>query len=131
MRNREEAQLSAPETVTLAEYLNLSKPKHKYFAKNVEVDGIWFDSKKEAARYCQLKSLERSGAVKEGSIRVQPEFQLIVNDQKICTYRADFSYVDFHNGQPVVEDCKGFRTKEYRIKKKLFEALYGRKILET
>jgi uncharacterized protein DUF1064 len=117
------------EQISLTEYQELTKPKHKFFATRTEVDGIWFASKKEAARYCQLKILERSGAIK--NLILQPEFPLVVNDTKVCTYRADFSYFDMKAAAPVVEDCKGFRTKEYMIKKKLFEALYGRKILET
>jgi hypothetical protein len=117
------------EEITLAEYLDLNKPKHKYFARRTEVDGIWFDSAKEAKRYSELKILERAGMIK--NLKLQPEFPLIVNEQKICTYRGDFSYFDLQKFEPVVEDTKGFKTKEYKLKKKLFEALYGRRILET
>jgi len=48
-------------------------------------------------------------------------------------YRADFVYLAFEDGKlvPVVEDYKGYPTKEYRIKKRLFEETYGVKIRET
>jgi len=48
----------------------------------------------------------------------------------IGSYRADFTYVN-EDGQPIVEDVKGFRTPVYRLKKKLMRALYGIEILES
>ena len=118
-----------PNTITLDEYHDLTKPKNKYFAKRTEVDGIWFDSKKEAQRYLSLKILERCGSIK--NLKLQPEFPLIVNYSKLGIYRADFSYLDTHKCEVIVEDCKGCRTPLYRWKKAHFEAQYGRRILET
>ena len=119
----------ALETITREEYFKLTKPKNKYFANKTEVDGIWFDSKKEAERYRQLKVLERCGQIR--NLTLQPRFPLIVNESRICEYRADFSYYSMRTCEPVVEDTKGKPTREYKLKKALFEALYGRRILET
>ena len=117
------------EEITLAEYLELNKPKHKYFAKRTEVDGIWFGSKREAMRYSDLKIQQLAGHIK--NLTLQPVFPIIVNGQKVCEYRGDFSYTYMKTNRPVVEDCKGFRTPVYKLKKKLFEAIYEMEILET
>lgn len=117
------------EKITLAEYLNLSGPKHKYFATRTEVDGVWFDSKKEAAKYRELKIQERMGLIK--NLKLQPSFEVVVNGVKICTYVADFTAWDAITGEQVVIDVKGFKTPVYKIKKKLVEAIYGIKIVEV
>jgi hypothetical protein len=84
------------------------------------VDGITFDSKKEARRYCALKLLEYAGNIK--ALKLQPPYPMVVAGKKVCTYRGDFEYVE--NGKLICEDAKGVITREYRIKKKLFAALY-------
>lgn len=93
----------------------------KYRAIPTVVDGIRFDSAAEARRYGTLKLLQDAGKIAE--LRLQPPFPLVVNGQKIATYRADFSYVQ--GGQTVVEDVKGIRTKDFVIKEKLVRALHG------
>lgn len=120
-----------PETISLSEYQELTKPKHKYFAKKTEVDGIWFDSKRESQRYLELKILERSGQIR--NLTLQPEFPIVVNDTKVCTYRADFSFFDLRKGEPTIEDVKSKATKTplYELKLKLFQAIYGREITEV
>lgn len=118
-----------PETITIAEYQELTKPKNKYFAKRTEVDGILFDSKKEAERYRQLKILERCGHIR--NLNIKPRFPIVINESLICEYEADYSYFDMRKGETVTEDCKGCKTPVYKLKKKLFEAMYGRRILET
>jgi hypothetical protein len=45
-------------------------------------------------------------------------------------YRADFVYLD-KEGHLVVEDTKGFRTKEYLLKRKLMLLVHGIRIKET
>lgn len=94
---------------------------NKYKAKKEKVDGIWFDSKAEARRYGTLAMLERAGKIAD--LRLQPPFQCEVNGKLICTYKADFSYVE--NGQTVIEDVKGVRTQMFSLKRKLVEALHG------
>ena len=101
--------------------------KNKYKAVKTVVDGIKFDSKKEARRYSQLKLMEKSGAISELSL--QPRFDLIVNDKKCGFYKADFKYIE--NGMEVIEDAKGMLTPVYRLKKKLVKAIYNIDIFET
>lgn len=83
-------------------------------------DGRKFSSKAEAKRYSELKLLERAGQIKH--LQCQPKFPLSVNNRHICAYIADFQYVE--GRKAVIEDVKGFRTPDYRIKAKLFMALY-------
>ena len=64
--------------------------KNKYNAKKTTVDGITFDSKKEANRYCELLILERSLEIYQ--LELQPKFPIIVHGEKIATYKADFQY---------------------------------------
>jgi len=100
---------------------------NKYHARKTTIDGITFDSKAEATRYAELKLLERAGEI--SSLVLQPEFELIPaytkNGRKIraVKYRADFMYTD-RNGNTVIEDVKGVRTKEFALKKKIFEWKY-------
>lgn len=100
---------------------------NKYGNKKTEVDGIMFHSKREAARYQDLKLMERAGAIRD--LRIQVPFQFELNDVKICRYFADFVYKE--NGRKVVEDSKGKRTKDYMIKKKLMKAFFAIDVLET
>lgn len=104
------------------------KRTNKYAAKKKELDGIKFDSRKEARRYRELTLLAAAGELKD--LKLQVPFDLIVNGQKICAYRADFTYTD-KAGQFVVEDAKGFKTPEYRLKKKLVKACHGVEIREV
>lgn len=108
---------------------------NKYRNQKTMVDGYLFDSKKEAARYGELKLMFR--AKKLVALELQPKFPIVVNGKKICTYIADFSYdVPFIGNDSippvrVVEDVKGIKTPIYRLKKKLVEAIYGVTIQEV
>jgi hypothetical protein len=103
--------------------------RSKYNATRTTVDGITFASKREAKRYSELKLLEMAGEIKE--LVLQPRYPLKVNEQLITTYVADFRYDDCKSKRSIVEDTKGFRTPEYRIKKKLMLAIYGIEVFET
>jgi hypothetical protein len=94
---------------------------HKYKAKATVLDGIKFPSQREAKRYSELKLLLRAKEIH--GLELQPRFPLIVNGKKVCEYRGDFAYLD-NTGNRVVEDSKGFKTKEYVIKRKLLLALH-------
>lgn len=100
----------------------------KYQNKKTFLDGITFDSKKEAARYLELKILERAGKIKR--LELQPEFILQPAFTKggkryrKIIYKSDFSYFDVEKGVYIVEDVKGFKTDVYNLKKKLFEYKY-------
>lgn len=94
---------------------------NKFNAHRTTVDGITFDSKKEAKRYGELRLLEKAGEIR--NLELQPKFPLIVNGVKVCTYIADAAY--FEKNARVVEDVKSGPTKTaaYRIKRKLLLAL--------
>jgi hypothetical protein len=107
------------------------RPRHpgsKYRNVRVVVDGLKFDSKREAARWQELKLLERSGEIRD--LERQQRYRLFVNGTHICDYVADFTYW-VRRGDYVVEDSKGVKTEGYRLKKKLMQALHGIEITET
>ena len=101
--------------------------KGKFNSRRTEVDGIVFDSKKEAGRYQELSLLVKAGQISD--LELQVVYPMIVNKHKVCSYRADFRYKE--NGKTVVEDVKGVRTALYILKKKLLRACYGIDICET
>ena len=84
-------------------------------------------------RVANLKILERAGKITD--LVLQPKFELIpkytINGRNVrkMEYIADFQYTE--NGRTIVEDAKGFKTKDYLIKKKLFEFKYGIEIMEV
>ena len=120
--------------------------KNKYNAKSVEYDGIKFDSQKEALRYKELSYLLSEGIITD--LRRQVKYLLIPTQrepdtigarggvkqgkllERECSYIADFVYTVVETGETVVEDTKGFKTKEYAIKKKLMLFVYGIRIKE-
>ena len=108
--------------MNITEYQKLMSKPNKFHARKTVVDGITFDSKHEANRYCELKALERAGAIQ--NLERQTAFLLVPKSrtERAVTYKADFQYVE--NGRVVVEDAKGHRTKDYIIKRKLFKQLY-------
>lgn len=132
------------EKATLADVLKLgrqiAKPS-KYHAVKTTVDGITFDSAKEARRYQELKLLEKAGKISH--LELQPEYLLGVDDGVFPTackvllgrYRADFRYRtvpwDYEDPEVIVEDVKGMKTPLYRWKKKHVEAQYGIVIREV
>lgn len=105
------------------------KSPSKYGNRKVVVDGVTFASAREARRYDQLKLLQRAGVIRD--LELQKRFPLRVNGNLVCTYICDFAYHDNVRGLGIVEDAKGFRTREYINKAKLFEAIHGFKIVEV
>jgi len=99
------------------------KSRPKYGNKKTVVDGITFDSKREAQFYCSLKQLERAGQVYE--VELQKPFALTIDGKLICTYKADFAFFDAIQKRIRVVDIKGVVTKEFSIKRKLMKAIYG------
>lgn len=118
---------------------------NKYRNKKVVRNGITYDSKKEAERHALLRLLERAGKI--SNLQRQVKFVLIpaqyepdtvgkrggVKKGKLiereCSYIADFVYEE--NGKKVVEDTKGFRTADYKIKRKLMLFMHDIRIKET
>lgn len=103
------------------------KKEAKYRNVRTEVEGIKFDSKKEAGRYKDLVLLQKAGEIH--ALERQVRFRLQVNDIHICDYIADFTYRE--DGPLIVEDCKGYRTREYLTKKKLMLACHKIEVKET
>lgn len=124
--------------------------RSKYGNRKTMVDGITFDSKKEANRFRELQFLERAGKitalqrqVKYVLIPTQREFSNEIYKkgahqghfkpgkvlEKECSYIADFAYIQ--DGAYVVEDTKGVRTEAYKIKRKLMLERYGIKVREV
>jgi hypothetical protein len=101
---------------------------NKYGSRRTTVDGVTFDSAKEARRFGELVMMQKAGHI--SGLRRQVPFDLVVNGHKVATYRADFCYVDA-SGLDVVEDVKGFRTPVYRLKRKLMLACWGIDIKEV
>lgn len=100
----------------------------KYGNVKVTVDGRTFDSKKEYNRYCELKLMERAGLIQD--LELQKKYELIPKQgkERAVNYYADFVYTE--NGETVVEDTKGVKTKEYIIKRKLMKYIHGIEIKE-
>jgi len=98
--------------------------KSKYNNKKIEIDGVIFDSLKEGNRFKELILLQRSGEIKD--LKIQVPFELVPKQvgERPVTYKADFTYYDNRKQQMIVEDTKGFRTKDYVIKRKLMKHLY-------
>ena len=106
----------------------------KYKNKKVLVNGIEFASQKEATRYWELWLMEQNGYIKD--LKTQVKYELIpkqqgkLRNERAVSYIADFVYWDNEKGHEVVEDAKGFKTKEYVIKRKLMKYLKGIEIVE-
>lgn len=82
---------------------------NKYGAVRTTVDGITFDSKKEAMRWCELKLMQRAGLIR-GLERQYRMNVLPKNDKhRKFDYIADFRYIDTKTGEWVYEDVKGMR----------------------
>lgn len=109
--------------------------RNKFNAKRTTVDGIVFDSKREAARYVELRDFERAGSIRDLRRQVRfellPAFDVDGKHYRPATYIADFTYTDAKTGKKIVEDVKGMRTDVYRLKSKMFAYKYGVSILET
>lgn len=130
-----------------------NKHKSKYNNIKVNINGVIYDSRKEARRHQELMLLERAGEIKHLSRQVR--FVVIPSQyesyerygkkgkrlkdgqrllEKECVYVADFQYQDTRTGKLIVEDVKSEATKKkesYIIKRKLMLLTHGIKILET
>ena len=107
---------------------------NKYHNKKCKYKDMTFDSLKEMQYYKKLELLQNFGKISE--LKRQVEFVLIetfkLDDEtyRKTKYIADFTYKD-ENGKYHVVDTKGFKTKEYLLKKKLMAWKYGIKIEEV
>lgn len=110
--------------------------RSKYRNVRTVVDGLTFDSKREAGRWVELKLLERAGLIADLERQVRftllgPEGKpLIYRSKRVLSYVADFTYTDVASGRDVIEDSKGARDRAYLIKRAIMDAM-GHRILET
>lgn len=122
--------------------------RNKYHSRKISRDGMDFDSLKEYRRYCELALLEKAGQIT--GLKLQVPFELLpaqyetferygkkgqrLKDgsrciEKAVIYKADFVYIE--NGKTIVEDTKGFKTKDYILKRKMMLYFHGIKIKEV
>jgi len=113
---------------------------NKYQARAVRVDGILFDSQREAARYQELKLLVAAGLI--GELEVHPGFPLQVmalsepgppwTIHTVGMFHADFRYRNLRTDAVIVEDVKSkpTKTEAYKLRKKIVEAVHGVTIVE-
>lgn len=102
----------------------------KYRNKKTKVDGITFDSKKEAAHYQKLKFMESQGLIFK--LQCQVKFDFVINgfalryvdSNRVLKYIADFEYFT-PNGERKIVDVKGMKTRDYLIKRALMLAVHG------
>lgn len=107
------------------------KKKHKFGATRTQVNGVWFDSKKESETYKKLLILEQAGMITD--LRLQVPFVLVPKNgkERAVKYVADFTFIE--NGLHVVADAKSEITRKnraYIIKRKLMLSKHGVKIKE-
>ena len=106
----------------------------KYHSTKVGLDGMTFDSRKEAERYAELKIMQKAGKIND--LKCQVEFELLPSQrdggkviERAVKYKADFTYKE--DGELIVEDVKGFKTKDYILKRKMMLFFHGIRIKET
>lgn len=111
----------------------------KYGNRKTMIDGITFDSKAEATRYCELTIMQRAGEISD--LQLQVPFGLIPaqrrSDGKMergVVYVADFTYYD-KNHKFIVEDVKGLKNgtayQLFAIKRKLMLSVYNIEVREV
>ena len=109
--------------------------RNKYNAKRVVTDGgESFDSAGEQAHHATLLLRVRIGEIRD--LRRQTVFRLESNGRPVVmgrtarrpegrqvTYKADFDYVVVATGAHVIEDYKGYDTRESRLKRAVLETM--------
>lgn len=99
---------------------------NKYHNVKVKIDGIIFDSKKESARYMELKALQQAGLISD--LKLQVRFEIVpkrYGNKRARFYVADFTYTE--GGKKIIEDVKSPITRTnpvYSLKKALMLANY-------
>jgi hypothetical protein len=120
----------------------ITQPKeNKYKNTKIEIDNIKFDSIKEAKRYIELKLMEKAGEIKDFKMQVpyilQDSFKLGNKTYRDIKYIADFTYMQKSKTsgvelwELVIEDTKGYKIKEYLLKRKMFAYKYQKEIKEV
>ena len=108
----------------------------KYRNRKTTVDGILFDSAKEARRYAELKLMQRAGLISYLNRQVRLDLLPVQkykgkSVERPVYYVADFQYFDNEKKEWIYEDVKGVRTPEYILKRKLVLYFHGIRIKEV
>lgn len=108
----------------------------KYRNKKTVIGDLKFDSRKEARYYNFLLALEKQGKIHSLKCQVPFHFKIdgkivrFVDSNRAIKYVADFEYFT-SAGERKIVDVKGFKTRDYLIKKALMMAVHGIKIVEV
>lgn len=127
------------ETLTAKQFRDMNKPRNKFNAKKVRIDGHMFASKREGQRYAVLKQMQDAGQISD--LELQPVFPLIINDKQVlikskryrngraAKYTADFRYRQ--DGKVIVEDVKSeaTRTEASALRIAVAETIYNMKVV--
>ena len=109
------------------------RAKSKYGNHPMVINGIRFDSVKEGNRWMELQMLQKAGVIsdlqRQVKFELQPEFYYKGKKIRPINYIADFTY--YENGEYIVEDVKGVKTREYQNKKKQMLYIHGIEIKEV
>lgn len=121
-------------------------------ARKKAIDGIVFDSTKEAYRYVELKHLAREGKIRDLKVHNHPDpelrcekYFLAVNGRPVklrskgypngrrASYTPDFTYREEGPDlwELVIEDVKGYDSYDMRFKRAVVEAMLGQQIRVT
>ena len=98
-------------------------PRSKYGAKKIQIDGIWFDSKREGAKYVEYRTMYTAGLINQ--LGCHPVFAIGIKGIFICEVVLDFKYWDIKQKEWVFVDVKGKDNALSQLKRKLVEAEYG------
>lgn len=109
-------------------FVNIYAKKSKYGNKKTEVNGIKFDSIKEANYYKKLLILLKAGEI--GLLELQVPYELNPGGTHSLKYVADFRYTETKTGEQKVIDVKGMRTAVYKKKRKLMKKIFNITIIE-
>jgi len=98
-------------------------------------DGFVYDSATEMRRGMDLQLLQRGGVISDlqRQVKFPLEFKCscgaiqVMAGKRIAHYTADFVYTE--KGRRVIEDCKGYADETSKLRIRVFEALYGEKVV--
>lgn len=94
------------------------KKRSKYNAVLTKVDGITFDSKREAEYYSELKLRQKAGEI----LGFSRQDQFVLDDAG-TTYRADF-VIYYPDWRYQIVDVKGVKTDVFKLKMAMLRMRY-------
>lgn len=102
--------------------------ENKYNADRTEIDGHKFPSQKEATYYLKYMEMLEKGEIVD--LELQPQYVLLPQFrdkqgklERAITYKPDF-LLTYPDGKMLVVEVKGFKTRDYIMRRKLFKYKY-------